>query len=920
VLAILAALTPACRAPGPAVAQQRTIDRVIVRQTPASRSVDVAPPPGAVAEIIQPRAGKAQSRALMTMEQIVASLPEPSFLREGATGPAPDRSEPPLAAQHAYVAAREAWRNGHNAEATRQLQIALRLAPNSPSIHRLLARTNPIRAVFHLRRVLALDPADADAAAALGHKLLDQRRLDEAIVTLAHAQRLVAEEDDGDPMLEAMLDYSLGRALHRQGHDAAAVQQLMRFVSSPIKRSFGSQPDHRLLLARRRTAVLWQTIGDAYNRLDKPAEALDAYQRAVAETGVTDPHAMTGRIAYTCLRLGRPDAARRVVLRRLRSDRAKADDFGLVTYLIRQGVDPEATVGQLQEIYRDKSQSPHIALLIAELLSADKGRAFLRQHMSERPGDRVVLKQLLRAELGDSADPAPPAVAARLLVLAADAIDAAPVASADLASILFDVIPDRSVVIEAVRTLPPLQRDRPAMRLLEAIGLLHLGRNDEARSVLEEAIDADPNMLPVRIELAKVLVGAGEYERAEQLLRKLPSQRDPDVILLHARVLAKTGRHRQAIELLDNAADAEAVGVELTVAKARIQRESNDPLGAEQTLLDALNNSPRDESVYEALFDLYERRLVPDFASQYEQVLQRLFREIPGSRLGLFKRAQIHFARAEYGAAERVLRQLLGQKPADIEATAMLLEVLARADRLEVRITEEVLGWIDTALERRGAEAAQIALLLASVTDSVEPVDEMDRMFAGRIERFPQHEADLRYAWAAACDRRGDRKRSEQMMLDMLAKFPDHAMANNGLGYLWAWRGVNLDQALQMIQRAVDKEPDSAMYLDSLGWVHYKLGNFQQAADWLKKAAEAEHGGDPIIMDHHGDALYRLGKHAEAARWWRQSLSRVRADDAKSADPERKTLRDRLQKKIKALAAKAKVPVSDIPGQPPPKP
>ena len=94
-----------------------------------------------------------------------------------------------------------------------------------------------------------------------------------------------------------------------------------------------------------------------------------------------------------------------------------------------------------------------------------------------------------------------------------------------------------------------------------------------------------------------------------------------------------------------------------------------------------------------------------------------------------------------------------------------------------------------------------------------------------------------------------------------------------------------------------------------------------QAARWLKKAENAERGKDAIILDHVGDAVYRLGRRREAVRYWVLSQSRARRDDAKSNDPERRTLADRLQAKISAVKARVEVvPVADVPDQAPPAP
>jgi Flp pilus assembly protein TadD len=97
----------------------------------------------------------------------------------------------------------------------------------------------------------------------------------------------------------------------------------------------------------------------------------------------------------------------------------------------------------------------------------------------------------------------------------------------------------------------------------------------------------------------------------------------------------------------------------------------------------------------------------------------------------------------------------------------------------------------------------------------------------------------------------------------MLAAEPDDAVVANYLGYSLADRGVDLDAALALIERAVELDPDNSAYLDSLGWVHYRLGNLETAERWLRRAVEVG-GTDGTILAHLGEVL--AARDARAAR------------------------------------------------------
>ena len=98
---------------------------------------------------------------------------------------------------------------------------------------------------------------------------------------------------------------------------------------------------------------------------------------------------------------------------------------------------------------------------------------------------------------------------------------------------------------------------------------------------------------------------------------------------------------------------------------------------------------------------------------------------------------------------------------------------------------------------------------------------------------------------------------------------PDNVQALNYLGYSYAERGLNLDEALGLIQKAVKLDPESGYIRDSLGWVYFKKGMYTEALVEIKKASELE-GNDPVILEHLGDVYLKLGNKdaaQEACSW-----------------------------------------------------
>src|SRR5690606_37919665 len=67
---------------------------------------------------------------------------------------------------------------------------------------------------------------------------------------------------------------------------------------------------------------------------------------------------------------------------------------------------------------------------------------------------------------------------------------------------------------------------------------------------------------------------------------------------------------------------------------------------------------------------------------------------------------------------------------------------------------------------------------------------------------------------------------------------PENAFAKNNLGYLYAEKGLQLDEALQLVDDALSKYPDNAAFIDTKGWIFFKQKKYDLAVEHLKKAIE----------------------------------------------------------------------------------
>jgi tetratricopeptide (TPR) repeat protein len=113
---------------------------------------------------------------------------------------------------------------------------------------------------------------------------------------------------------------------------------------------------------------------------------------------------------------------------------------------------------------------------------------------------------------------------------------------------------------------------------------------------------------------------------------------------------------------------------------------------------------------------------------------------------------------------------------------------------------------------------------------------------------------------------------------------PDNASIQNDLGYMYAERGIKLDEAVTMLKKAVASDPRNYAFLDSLAWAYYKQGQYAMAEDYERKAA-ARVNADPTILDHLGEIEAKNGKLQQAIVDWQKSLQDYGTSLAPEADP-----------------------------------
>ncbi|MEM8979428.1 MAG: tetratricopeptide repeat protein [Pseudomonadota bacterium] len=217
----------------------------------------------------------------------------------------------------------------------------------------------------------------------------------------------------------------------------------------------------------------------------------------------------------------------------------------------------------------------------------------------------------------------------------------------------------------------------------------------------------------------------------------------------------------------------------------------------------------------------------------------KAYDEVPRSHAA-YHAAEIGRAQALYNAGDQetaieVLRQLTESHGEVSEVHRVLGDLLRRMDRFE-----DSTKAYSNALERSTETDPGLWFIHYARGITYE-----------RTDKWPLAEADFRRA---------------------LELNPGQPNVLNYLGYSMLEKGLNLEEALLLIEEAVAARPNSGFIVDSLGWALFELGRFDEAIVHMERAAELT-PIDPVINDHLGDSLWMVGRLTEARFHWMRALS-----------------------------------------------
>ncbi len=377
---------------------------------------------------------------------------------------------------------------------------------------------------------------------------------------------------------------------------------------------------------------------------------------------------------------------------------------------------------------------------------------------------------------------------------------------------------------------------------------------------------------------ALALASVGDYEGAEAIFGATAAGAAGQTrrgVMAHAEVLAQLERYEEALTVL-RTSFGDATDPELDLMIAALE-------AGEQLPFTHVQNAK--SGIAEVFFTFAAVLKSESAGDNYVLLYSRIARYLRPDHVdallltaGLLESlGQNELAIEEYGAVAA-------------DDPAFHVAELGRADALRRTDKEDQAIEVLQQLARSHGDLAVVHSTLGDVLRAQEDYAGAIAAYDRAIERAPET-APVRwvlyYSRGIANERAGNDEAMEKDFRAALALNPEQPQVLNYLGYSLVEQNRNLDEALEMIERAVAASPNSGYIVDSLGWVFYRLGRYEEAVVQMERAVELL-AVDPVVNDHLGDVYWAVGRQREAEFQWSRALSFIQEEDADSeADPAR---------------------------------
>jgi tetratricopeptide (TPR) repeat protein len=427
----------------------------------------------------------------------------------------------------------------------------------------------------------------------------------------------------------------------------------------------------------------------------------------------------------------------------------------------------------------------------------------------------------------------------------------------------YDQIKEPKKAIAAYRRAVDLDPSNLDAQRSLALALLNDNDLDDALAAYKSISSADPQDANAWLRIAEIQRRQSNYEESLASLKKARTlSQEPlqltEISFNESLADEALGKHDEAAAILQKLVDQ---------SEHSTGQYSDSEKNARAFFLDRLAVLYREQNKPLQAVDVYHKMLElgGEFVAQGYQGEVDSYREAK-----------------QYDKATEIAREAAAKLPKDRDVSLMLAGQLADTGKADegIALAKSLLATPPAAADRPVHIAlANIYMRLKRWNEAGEQLDLAEPLATKQDDKIYVY-----FLRGALAEHQKHYDEAEEQFRKVLAIDPNNSMTLNYLGYMQADRGVKLDEALAMIQKAVKEEPQNYAYLDSLGWAYFKLGQYQLSEDNLRRATE-RNASDPTVHDHLGDLYEKTGRLKLAVAQWEQSVSEYDKTIAADADP-----------------------------------
>ncbi len=434
------------------------------------------------------------------------------------------------------------------------------------------------------------------------------------------------------------------------------------------------------------------------------------------------------------------------------------------------------------------------------------------------------------------------------------------------------------------------------------VGDLHIASGNAQKGLYfyEQSIQLAPENKEAYLKIAGVYADKRDFKTAEKMVKKGLNSGEPTPMAYYylGRLVVERGKLEEGIDYFRQALILNPYFEPAHLSIAAIlerQKKEQEAIKVYKNVLKRIN--PRNQQAITRLIQLLIRTRSLDEAIN---LLDLLSAENPSNLDIPLQKAHVLVQKKDFGEAIKVLLPVLKATPEDrrlqiylatlyeenneldqaVAAYQSILEL--NPDAYDVRIR---LGYLyfyrlknisDALVQGKFAKEidpkrAESYLFTGLVLHDAERYEDAVDSFLDGIEVKPSL-PNLHFHLGAALDKLNQFDEMVQAMRKTIELDAKHANALNYLGYTYADKGIELDQAVDLIRRALVIRPNDGYFIDSLAWAYYKKGMLQDALDLLQKAVLSI-PDDPTIHEHLGEVHLRSNQSELARKAWERSLA-----------------------------------------------